>query len=509
MLDFSTYSRQLLVTGALLATISSPLSAQAAFLEDTVGHKNQTAIQYLYDNGVIAGYPDGLFRPNNTVNRAELLKILVAGKGVTPSAQEFKNCFPDVKEEWFAPYVCYAKTQKWVEGYPDGTFQPAKTVNKVEAIKMFVNSQGYTTPQGVSEKLFEDADSGAWYAPYLKVAKDRNLLEETVRFGTADDMTHAGISENIYRAMIIKKEGINVFSTTAIEGSVLTKTATVSDVIKTPSREWKVNEIKNLEDPYEVWRKDSVSNKLIGINFTYTNVSQRAQTFGDVYLTLKDSKGNEYLQMGSPQEPRLSGGSLEPNEQRTGWVAYEVPNSLTTADLFFTVKTNDKDVERTKVPIELPTLNQEPVEDNNDPTPETNKTYEQGDTITFDDFEWTIENVYLKDSVGREENLQYPKNKHFLIIEVNVKNLSSNPKYMGYPSLLIGDQQFDSSSTAKVYGEYQLGYEAKNTPWEPGTQSKTFFGFDISDIGNKPVTLLLTPYSWGDQRAKVTLTNIQ
>lgn len=499
----------------MLASLS-PLNAHAAFLEDTVGHKNQAAIQYLYENGVIAGYPDGLFRPNNTVNRAELLKILVAGKGITPSAQEFKNCFPDVKEEWFAPYICYAKTQKWVEGYPDGTFQPAKTVNKVEAMKMFVNSQGYAVPQAVSEKLFEDADSGAWYARYLKVAKDRNLLEETVRFGTADDMTRAGISENIYRAIIIKKEGINVFSTTAIEGSVLTKTAKVSDVIKTPSREWKVNEVKNLEDPYKVWRTDPEKNKLIGINFTYTNVSQRAQIFGDVYLTLKDTKGGEYTTVASPENPALGGGSLEPKEQRTGWVAYEVPKYLTTVDLFFTVKTNDKDVERTKIVLELPELTEsanstEGVTNSNTNTaiPEAEKIYQQGDTISFDGFEWKINKVSTRDILDNDFDPQYPKQKHFLSVETTLKNTTSESKYRGDTVLLVGDEQSDESSTVSVYAKYPLGYGEKLGKWEAGASAKTYFGFDIPDINGRPLTLILKPWASGEERIKVQLTNMQ
>jgi endonuclease YncB( thermonuclease family) len=177
----------------------------AVALNDVAGNKNETAINYLYENGVISGYSDGSFQPDKTLNRAELLKILVGGMGVQPSAAEYKNCFPDVKEEWFAPYVCYAKMQGWVGGYPDGTFRPAQTVNKAEAIKMTVNSQGYEVPNSVSETLYSDVDNGQWYAPFIKVAKDKGLLEETGSiFGVTNDMKRGAISENIYRAMIIK-----------------------------------------------------------------------------------------------------------------------------------------------------------------------------------------------------------------------------------------------------------------------------------------------------------------
>ncbi len=198
----------LLVITAFLTTVVS-----AGSLTDISGNKNQTAIQYLYDKGVISGYPDGTFQADKTVNRAELIKILVGGKGITPSVSDYKNCFPDVKEQWFAPYICYAKTENWISGYPDGTFKPEKEVNKVEALKMLVNSQGYELPTEVSEQLYTDVDNKAWYASFVQVAKSKGLLEESSgSLGASNPMKRGGISENIFRAMIISEKGLTSFS---------------------------------------------------------------------------------------------------------------------------------------------------------------------------------------------------------------------------------------------------------------------------------------------------------
>ncbi len=203
--------KKILTTLTLVATLS--VTAFAGNLSDISANKNQVAIQYLYTNNVISGYPDGTFKPDNTVNRAELLKILVGGKGIQPTVEEYNNCFPDVKEEWFAPFVCYAKKQGWVGGYPDGTFQPGKEVNKAEAIKMLVNSQAYTVPEAVSETLFNDVKNSDWFAPFLKVAKEKGLLEETGgTYSPSGVMKRSGISENIYRAMIINENDLQSFS---------------------------------------------------------------------------------------------------------------------------------------------------------------------------------------------------------------------------------------------------------------------------------------------------------
>lgn len=197
----------------LLIVIVFSTTAFAADLSDISGHKNETAIQYLYDAGIIQGYPDGTFQPERTVNRAELLKILIGGKGITPTVEEYNNCFPDVTNDWFAPFVCYAKEQGWVEGYPDNTFKPGNEVNKVESIKMLIESQEYTIPGVLTPApLFDDVSKDDWFAIYIAGAKDFGLLEETSgNYNPADYKTRASISENIYRAMIIQENDLNSF----------------------------------------------------------------------------------------------------------------------------------------------------------------------------------------------------------------------------------------------------------------------------------------------------------
>ena len=67
---------------------------------DTVGHEYEEAIKFLKDQGIVEGYPDGNFRPDQEINRAEFTKI-VGGSVFTEIAGE--DCFPDVHDEWFAP----------------------------------------------------------------------------------------------------------------------------------------------------------------------------------------------------------------------------------------------------------------------------------------------------------------------------------------------------------------------------------------------------------------------
>ncbi|MBD3330624.1 hypothetical protein GF354_03800 [Candidatus Peregrinibacteria bacterium] len=177
------------------------------FSDVTSSTKNAAAISYLKDNGIISGYPDGTFKPNGNLNRAELLKILVEGKGYTPSEVTYQNCFPDVKKEWYAKYVCFAQHQGWIEGYPDGTFKPSSNVNKAEAIKMLLEVFDMDT-SGEYEYVYNDVQGGEWFTPYIGTAYVWGLLEEDGLFyRPGADITRGQISENIYRLLTIEVSG--------------------------------------------------------------------------------------------------------------------------------------------------------------------------------------------------------------------------------------------------------------------------------------------------------------
>ncbi len=181
------------------------------FSDLDTSHKNHKAVEYLKTKKIIQGYEDGSFKPTKTVNRAEMLKILVAGKGLNPDSSQYSNCFPDVGTEWFAPFVCYAKAQGWVKGYPDGTFGPAKSVSKVESLKMLLESYGYDTSQ-VDQNPYSDVDKAHWFAPYVKLAKEKGLLEETgSSFSPGAEHLRAGVSENLYRLLWMREQKQNRF----------------------------------------------------------------------------------------------------------------------------------------------------------------------------------------------------------------------------------------------------------------------------------------------------------
>lgn len=106
-------------------------------IDDT--NENKEAIYYLKSAGVVNGYPDGSYKPYQAINRAEFLKILMEVYGY--DLTEGKGlCFKDVIDDWYAPYVCAAKDMGLVQGYGDGYFRPEQPINFVEASKIVVTA---------------------------------------------------------------------------------------------------------------------------------------------------------------------------------------------------------------------------------------------------------------------------------------------------------------------------------------------------------------------------------
>ena len=119
-----------LFASALLFFSLYGASSVEAFSDVTEGAPNYQAISYWDEKAVFVGYEDDSFRPDISMNRAELIKSVISANEIEFAEEDFKDCFLDVSDEWFAPYICYAKDQEWIEGYSDGNFYPANEINR-------------------------------------------------------------------------------------------------------------------------------------------------------------------------------------------------------------------------------------------------------------------------------------------------------------------------------------------------------------------------------------------
>jgi hypothetical protein len=177
-------------------------SAFAAFSDIRSGSQLETYIDVLVEKGIISGYPDGSFQPERTINRAEALKIIF--ETIEGQLEEATNSgFPDVPEsEWFAKYVTTAKKKDIVRGYPDGKFRPTQEVNRAEFIKMVMSALPFfdATPKDSSSATQQYSDVyDLWYTPYVSAGLQLGFLNKTGELKPTAPMQRQDAVEIVYR----------------------------------------------------------------------------------------------------------------------------------------------------------------------------------------------------------------------------------------------------------------------------------------------------------------------
>ena len=133
---------------------------------DVIGTEHEDAVRRLVAFGIIGGYPDGSYKPERVVNRAQFAKIIVEALGLrdaVPAAEGQSTGFKDVAGDyWAAGYINVASGQGLIKGYPDGTFKPAREVTYAQALTMLVRALGYQ----------DEFLRGTWPGNYVSKAAD-------------------------------------------------------------------------------------------------------------------------------------------------------------------------------------------------------------------------------------------------------------------------------------------------------------------------------------------------
>lgn len=92
------------------------------------------SVDYLVSIGIITGYSDGTFKPDQTITRAEFATIASRFDALADSSG---NAFGDVPgSHWAVSYINSAYAKGWINGYPDGTFKPDNSITRAEVVKI-------------------------------------------------------------------------------------------------------------------------------------------------------------------------------------------------------------------------------------------------------------------------------------------------------------------------------------------------------------------------------------
>lgn len=155
----------------------------------------------LYRRAVIGGFPDGEFKGDRPVNRAEAAKFLLLARFKTVAEVANNGQFSDVlDDQWYTKFVVTAAIKEIISGYPDGTFKPANTVNTAEFLKML------TLTFDLEENLqfsYSDVPADAWFARYVGTATRYNLFpKRTAQLMPGQDLTRYEVAVAIYQYLL-------------------------------------------------------------------------------------------------------------------------------------------------------------------------------------------------------------------------------------------------------------------------------------------------------------------
>jgi len=162
-------------------------------------------IEALASQNIIAGFPDGTFKPNEPVTRAQFATIIT--KALKPPAKRAGIDFKDVKSNfWAYAAIKSAYQSQFVSGYPDGSFKPQQQIPRVQALVSLANGLGLTANNRNVLTFYTDAAQIPSYAiAPVAAATARQLV---INYPTAKQLnpnrqaTRAEVAAFVYQALV-------------------------------------------------------------------------------------------------------------------------------------------------------------------------------------------------------------------------------------------------------------------------------------------------------------------
>ncbi|MGO4890243.1 N-acetylmuramoyl-L-alanine amidase [Anaerobacillus sp. MEB173] len=146
----------------------SVVEASTKFSDVRNEHINE--VSRLVDDKIIAGFPDGTFKPNAPVTRAEAVTMI--GRAINMNGTQRATKFSDVPaRHWASGYIASGSDQKIVGGYEDGAFRPSKTVTRAE-MAMFL-TRAFPLTEGGAANFSDVPKSHMAYPSIDRIATAR------------------------------------------------------------------------------------------------------------------------------------------------------------------------------------------------------------------------------------------------------------------------------------------------------------------------------------------------
>ena len=197
------------VASLATAMVLSAPAAVAAQFSDTRGHWAESYIDALSSRGVINGFPDGSFRPNQPVTRAQFATIVSNGFQLAAAVggAQFTDVSPGY---WATSAISTAAANGLVSGFPDRTFRPEQPVTRTETLVVLTNALGSAAvpaavPVDLSTRYRDAAAIPSWANAQIAAASQAGLVvsyPDPTLLEPNRAATRAEVAASTYQAMV-------------------------------------------------------------------------------------------------------------------------------------------------------------------------------------------------------------------------------------------------------------------------------------------------------------------
>ncbi|MNJ31585.1 Endo-1,4-beta-xylanase A precursor [compost metagenome] len=165
-------------------------------LSDTAGHWAQASIREAVARGFVNGYPDGSFKPNGAVTRAEFTVMLTKAlqlSGAAEAASELGFTDRESIRPWAQHAIVQALQAGIIRGYEDGSFRPDKEVTRAEMMSMLARAAGLKPAVGNVTGFADDEQIPVWAKGAVAALREQGLISgrDDNRFAPQETATRA------------------------------------------------------------------------------------------------------------------------------------------------------------------------------------------------------------------------------------------------------------------------------------------------------------------------------
>ncbi|MBD8038438.1 S-layer homology domain-containing protein [Solibacillus sp. A46] len=175
--------------------------------KDISEHWAEEQIMFLAEKGWISGYPDGTYKPNITITRAQAAAILSEFLALPPLNKTIS--FIDVEKSfWALESIQLVAQHKIINGIGEGRFSPHTILTRAQMAQVFYNAGFYSQSANNGENSFDDVNKYYWAYIAIETMKQEGIMAGYTisRFGPNNPVTRAQMAAMIYR---IHEKGLN------------------------------------------------------------------------------------------------------------------------------------------------------------------------------------------------------------------------------------------------------------------------------------------------------------